>query len=53
VFEWDIQNAIANYDKHKISFEEAATAFSDSNGLDGEDADHSQVSIDVSGSRRR
>jgi uncharacterized protein len=42
VFEWDIQNAIANYDKHKISFEEAATAFSDSNGLDGEDADHSQ-----------
>ena len=42
MFEWDIQKAIANYEKHKISFEEAATGFSDANGLDGEDVDHSQ-----------
>jgi len=42
VFEWDIQKAITNYEKHGISFEEATTAFSDPNGLDGEDIAHSQ-----------
>ena len=42
MFEWDVQKAIANYDKHGISFEEAATAFSDVNGLDGDDIDHSE-----------
>ena len=42
VFAWDVRQAIANYEKHKISFEEAATVFGDPNGLDGEDLDHSQ-----------
>lgn len=42
MFTWDIRKAIANYDKHKISFEEAATVFGDPNGLDGEDFGHSQ-----------
>lgn len=41
MFDWDVQKAIANYEKHKISFEEAATAFSDAKGLDGDDLEHS------------
>jgi len=43
VFEWDVRKALANYGKHKISFEEAATAFGDSNGMDGADELHSQL----------
>lgn len=42
MFEWDSQKAIANYQKHEVSFEEAATIFADPEGLDGEDSDHSQ-----------
>jgi len=42
VFEWDVQKAITNYEKHRISFEEAATIFGDPDGLDGEDSDHSK-----------
>ncbi|MBS0184343.1 MAG: BrnT family toxin [Nitrospira sp.] len=42
MFEWDIQKAIINYEKHGVSFEEATTAFSDPNALDGEDLAHSQ-----------
>lgn len=42
MFEWDIQKAITNYEKHGVSFEEAVTAFSDPNGLDDEDIAHSQ-----------
>ena len=43
MFSWDIQKAILNFEKHGVSFEEAATAFDDENGLDWEDAAHSQV----------
>jgi uncharacterized DUF497 family protein len=43
VFEWDVRKALANYGKHKISFEEAATAFGDPNGMDGADELHSQL----------
>jgi uncharacterized DUF497 family protein len=43
VFEWDVRKALANYGKHKISFEEAATAFGDPNGIDGADELHSQL----------
>jgi len=32
---------VANYEKHGVSFEEAATVFSDPEGLDWEDIDHS------------
>ena len=43
MFEWDVRKALANYGKHKISFEEAATAFGDLNGIDGADELHSQL----------
>ena len=42
MFEWDVQKAITNYEKHRISFEESATIFGDPDGLDGEDSDHSK-----------
>ena len=41
MFEWDNKKAAANDVKHGISFEEAATAFFDRAGLDGEDLQHS------------
>ena len=34
MFIWDIPQAKANATKHGVSFEEAATAFCDANGLD-------------------
>jgi len=40
MFSWDPQKAIANFDKHGISFEESATIFTDSLGLDWEDLTH-------------
>jgi uncharacterized DUF497 family protein len=43
MFSWDIQKAILNFDKHGISFEEAATAFYDENGLDWSDLKHSKT----------
>jgi uncharacterized protein len=44
MFDWDSQKAQANQLKHWVSFEEAATAFLDPEGLDGEDPGHSLVS---------
>jgi uncharacterized DUF497 family protein len=41
VFSWDIRKAIANFEKHGVPFEEAATVFGDSSGLDWEDLAHS------------
>jgi uncharacterized DUF497 family protein len=41
VFTWDIAKAIANFEKHGVSFEEAATVFDDPKGLDGRDEAHS------------
>jgi len=43
VFSWDAQKAIANYEKHGVSFEEAATVFADPEGLDWEDLRHSHL----------
>ncbi|MGP8155810.1 MAG: BrnT family toxin [Candidatus Acidiferrales bacterium] len=43
MFSWDAQKAISNYKKHSVSFEEAATIFSDPNALDWEDVDHSSA----------
>ena len=43
MFSWDIQKAILNFDKHGVSFEEAATAFDDGNGLDWADLEHSKA----------
>jgi uncharacterized DUF497 family protein len=39
---WDTQKSISNFDKHNVSFEEAASVFIDDNGLDWEDLEHSQ-----------
>lgn len=41
MFSWDTRKAIVNFQKHGISFEEAATVFSDPDGLDWEDLAHS------------
>lgn len=41
MFSWDTLKATANFEKHGISFEEAATVFSDPDGLDWEDLTHS------------
>jgi uncharacterized DUF497 family protein len=37
MFSWDVANAIANFEKHGVPFEETATVFTDSNALDWED----------------
>jgi uncharacterized DUF497 family protein len=41
VFTWDIPKAIANFEKHGVPFEEAATVFGDPDGLDWDDVAHS------------
>ena len=41
MFDWDPRKARANQIKHGVPFEEAATAFLDPDGLDGEDLEHS------------
>ena len=41
VFTWDIPKAIANFEKHGVPFEEAATVFGDSSALDWHDITHS------------
>jgi len=38
---WDPPKAAANLKKHKVSFEEAATALADPLSITGEDPDHS------------
>ena len=41
MFSWDTQKAISNYEKHGVSFEEAATVFGDPDALNWEDLIHS------------
>ena len=41
-FEWDPQKAQSNIKKHGVSFEEAATVFSDEQAIIFDDPDHSQ-----------
>jgi uncharacterized protein len=41
VFSWDARKALGNIKKHRVSFEEAATVFSDPEGLDWDDFEHS------------
>ena len=43
VFEWNDEKALRNIQVHHVSFEEAATVFSDTNALYAEDFDHSDV----------
>ncbi|MBN8549368.1 MAG: BrnT family toxin [Deltaproteobacteria bacterium] len=45
MFAWDSKKAEQNRSKHGVSFEEAATAFLDSDGLDGDDIKHSSYEI--------
>jgi uncharacterized protein len=40
-FVWDPRKAAANLRKHRVSFEEAATALSDAMAMTGADPDHS------------
>lgn len=45
MFDWHIAKAIANFEKHGVSFEEAATVFGDANALDWQDLNHSQQEL--------
>jgi uncharacterized DUF497 family protein len=40
-FEWDDQKAIANLERHGVSFGEATEVFYDPNALEGSDPEHS------------
>ena len=40
IFEWDEKKAISNMKKHRISFEEASTAFGDELSITIEDKEH-------------
>ena len=42
MFTWDTAKAITNFEKHGVSFEEAASVFADPDGLDWEDVEHSE-----------
>ncbi|MBI3578867.1 MAG: BrnT family toxin [Ignavibacteriales bacterium] len=41
MFSWDTNKALANFDKHRVSFEEASTIFMDPNGFETDDTKHS------------
>jgi uncharacterized DUF497 family protein len=41
VFEWDPLKALANFEKHKVSFEEAASVFLDPDSTEADDLEHS------------
>ena len=41
IYEWDPKKAAANLTKHKVSFEEATTVFTDPFALTFDDPDHS------------
>ena len=41
-FEWDLKKAAANLHKHKVSFHDAQTVFSDERALLIDDPDHSE-----------
>ena len=40
-FEWDAPKAAANFRKHSVSFDEAASVFLDQLAVSGQDPDHS------------
>ncbi len=41
MFSWDARKALRNLAKHGVSFEEAATVFSDADALEFDDVEHS------------
>ncbi len=44
MFSWDAHKARKNYEKHGVTFEEAATAFGDSDALEAEDMENPDLS---------
>jgi uncharacterized protein len=44
MFSWDADKARKNYEKHGVTFEEAATAFGDSDALEAEDKENPDLS---------
>ena len=42
-FEWDVQKAASNLQKHGVSFDEAVSAFGDTLALTFSDTDHTEV----------
>jgi uncharacterized protein len=40
MFSWDADKALKNYEKHGVTFEEAATSFGDSEALEAEDLEN-------------
>jgi uncharacterized protein len=42
MFDWDPRKAQSNWRKHRVSIQEAATAFLDPDGLDGDNLEHSE-----------
>ena len=56
-YEWDVQKAAANFRKHGVSFDEAATAFDDPLSMTFIDRDHSltearYLTLGISGTGR-
>lgn len=56
-FEWDIDKAVGNFEKHKVTFERATGIFRDPNALSIPDEEHSDaeerwvtIGIDQTGS---
>ena len=57
IFEWDPAKAAKNQQKHRVSFEEAATVFLDPGARTYQDPDHSneedrEITIGISGAAR-
>ena len=52
MFSWDADKARKNYEKHGVTFEEAATAFGDSDALEAENMENpdlSEAALEASG----
>lgn len=45
MFSWDTKKALSNLKKHGVSFEEAATVFTDPDALDWDDPEHSESEL--------
>ena len=43
LFDWDDNKNLVNINKHGISFQEAATVFSDINAIEADDDEHSET----------
>jgi hypothetical protein len=48
-FEWNDRKAAANWRKHEVSFDEAASIFLDPLSVTGDDPDHQRSPCDAGG----